>query len=208
MLEADFSAAQRLFINLLEPSKLMGWMTDANGFCVYRSPQWTAFTGQAEKPSSGYGWLQIVHPDDRVAVREAYFKAADHELELGISCRVQRAHACYALVWVHGVPQYNEEGQYIGMIGTITATEEYAESIEGMLSDMAEETMSDRILTARERQVLELIADGSTSEFAAEQLGLATRTIEAHVRNACNKLGATNRVQLIAKAIKAREIDL
>ena len=51
-------------------------------------------------------------------------------------------------------------------------------------------------LTAREREIAELIAAGSTNREVAGQLVLSTRTIEAHVRNIYAKLGIRSRVEL------------
>jgi ATP/maltotriose-dependent transcriptional regulator MalT len=55
---------------------------------------------------------------------------------------------------------------------------------------------SDDPLTAREREVAELAADGRTNREIAEQLVLSDRTIEAHLRNVYAKLGVRSRVEL------------
>ena len=44
-------------------------------------------------------------------------------------------------------------------------------------------------LTAREREIAMLVADGRTNREVAEQLVLSARTIEAHLRNIYAKLG-------------------
>ena len=51
-------------------------------------------------------------------------------------------------------------------------------------------------LTAREREIAELVAAGRTNREVAEQLVLSTRTIEAHLRNIYAKLGVRSRVEL------------
>ena len=51
-------------------------------------------------------------------------------------------------------------------------------------------------LTAREREIAELIATGHTNREVADQLVLSTRTIEAHIRNIYAKLGVRSRVEL------------
>jgi DNA-binding NarL/FixJ family response regulator len=56
-------------------------------------------------------------------------------------------------------------------------------------------------LTAREREIAELVAAGRTNREVAEQLVLSTRTIEAHLRNIYGKLGVRSRVEL------AREVQ-
>jgi ATP/maltotriose-dependent transcriptional regulator MalT len=51
-------------------------------------------------------------------------------------------------------------------------------------------------LTAREREIADLVAAGRTNREVAEQLVLSTRTIEAHLRNIYGKLGVRSRVEL------------
>jgi ATP/maltotriose-dependent transcriptional regulator MalT len=51
-------------------------------------------------------------------------------------------------------------------------------------------------LTAREREIADLVAAGRTNREVAEQLVLSTRTIEAHLRNIYAKLGVRSRVEL------------
>lgn len=51
-------------------------------------------------------------------------------------------------------------------------------------------------LTAREREVAALVAEGLTNRAIAERLVLAERTVEGHVAHALSKLGFTNRSQI------------
>jgi DNA-binding CsgD family transcriptional regulator len=56
-------------------------------------------------------------------------------------------------------------------------------------------------LTAREREIAELVAAGRTNREVAEQLVLNPRTIEAHLRNIYAKLEVRSRVEL-ARAVQ------
>jgi DNA-binding NarL/FixJ family response regulator len=51
-------------------------------------------------------------------------------------------------------------------------------------------------MTKRERQVIELIADGLTNKEIAEQLHLSTFTVKSHVHNILEKLALRTRVQI------------
>jgi DNA-binding CsgD family transcriptional regulator len=68
---------------------------------------------------------------------------------------------------------------------------------------------ADRItnLTAREREVLTLLARGATAETIATYAVLSPETVRTHVRNAMRKLSARSRPHAIALAIRLREID-
>jgi FixJ family two-component response regulator len=53
------------------------------------------------------------------------------------------------------------------------------------------------LLTPREYQVLELIANGASNKEAGRQLGISPRTIEVHRARIMEKLGAKNTVDLV-----------
>jgi DNA-binding CsgD family transcriptional regulator/tetratricopeptide (TPR) repeat protein len=56
------------------------------------------------------------------------------------------------------------------------------------------------VLTARERQVLEVLATGATNKAIAERLFITEKTVSVHVTNLLAKLGVTNRTEAAALA--------
>lgn len=58
-------------------------------------------------------------------------------------------------------------------------------------------------LTPREREILQLIADGHRNEAIAEQLYLSVRTVQKHVQNVLTKLGVHSKLEAVAFAAKA-----
>jgi len=63
-------------------------------------------------------------------------------------------------------------------------------------------------LTAREREVLQLIAEGYTNKEIAEILSLSVKTIQSHRTNLMNKLDLHDRGELIKYAIQKKIIDI
>jgi DNA-binding NarL/FixJ family response regulator len=57
-------------------------------------------------------------------------------------------------------------------------------------------------LTARETEVLRLVARGLTARQIATRLTLSHRTVENHVQNTLRKLQLHNRVELVRYAIE------
>jgi DNA-binding NarL/FixJ family response regulator len=56
-------------------------------------------------------------------------------------------------------------------------------------------------LTARERQVLELILRARSNREIAEELGIEERTVKAHVGRLMRKTGSDNRIELSIRAL-------
>src|SRR5262245_66492459 len=57
-------------------------------------------------------------------------------------------------------------------------------------------------LTPRERQVLELVADGLPNKAIAARLGIGAETVKFHLGSIFGKLGASNRTDAVRIAIK------
>ena len=65
-----------------------------------------------------------------------------------------------------------------------------------------------RTLTAREHEVLKLLAEGRTVRSAAGILGLSIKTVDAHKFNLMRKLGIHNKAELVMWAIQKRVVKL
>lgn len=63
-------------------------------------------------------------------------------------------------------------------------------------------------LTDREREVLQLIAEGHSNQSIADELVISVKTVEAHKAHIMSKLGARNRTDLIRYAIRRGIIGL
>ena len=61
-------------------------------------------------------------------------------------------------------------------------------------------------LTEREREVLTLLAQGLQLEEIGQRLGIGVETVRTHVRNASDRLGASNRTHAVAIAIRHKLI--
>jgi DNA-binding NarL/FixJ family response regulator len=65
---------------------------------------------------------------------------------------------------------------------------------------------SSRGLTRRERQVLQLVADGLANRQIGQALYVSEDTVKTHIRHVLSKLGATSRANAVAIGIRSRLI--
>jgi DNA-binding NarL/FixJ family response regulator len=60
----------------------------------------------------------------------------------------------------------------------------------------------DRTLSARQREILQMLADGMQTDTVAEKLGLSTETVRTHTKRILAKLEASTRTQAVAIGIR------
>jgi DNA-binding NarL/FixJ family response regulator len=65
----------------------------------------------------------------------------------------------------------------------------------------------ERTLTARQREILQMLADGMHTEEVANQLGLSTETVRTHTKRILAKLQAGTRTQAVAIGIRSGLIE-
>ncbi len=62
-------------------------------------------------------------------------------------------------------------------------------------------------LTRRQREILQLLANGESTTFAARELDLSEETVKTHTKHAVARLGARNRTHAVAIAVRECLID-
>ncbi len=65
----------------------------------------------------------------------------------------------------------------------------------------------DEMLTGREREILQLLADGMSNQDVAAKLFISQETVKSHVRHILAKLEADTRTQAVAIALREAIID-
>jgi DNA-binding NarL/FixJ family response regulator len=69
------------------------------------------------------------------------------------------------------------------------------------------EDVPEKILTAREEEIVKLIAEGHSSKEIAETLFISVKTVQRHRANVLHKLGLRDRLELTRYAIRAGLIE-
>jgi DNA-binding NarL/FixJ family response regulator len=96
----------------------------------------------------------------------------------------------------------------VAAVGAVAAGGTYIdrEARAALLSRSTPETV--RVLSVREREILDLLAKGLTGEEAAQRLFISPETVRTHIRNAMRKLEADTRAHAIVLALRNEEIAL
>ena len=87
-----------------------------------------------------------------------------------------------------------EGGKYFSPIVTNILAESVARAESQAISE----------LTPREKEVLELVAQGHSTKQIADKLGIGTRTVESHRVNMLKKMKVNNTAELVRRAIELK----
>ncbi|MPM25800.1 Oxygen regulatory protein NreC [bioreactor metagenome] len=74
--------------------------------------------------------------------------------------------------------------------------------VEGYIKNASDETPKDETLSTREREILQLLAEGKSNKDVSEILNLSIKTVETHRNNIMRKLGIKNVVGLVLYAVR------
>jgi DNA-binding NarL/FixJ family response regulator len=94
------------------------------------------------------------------------------------------------------------------LLDTIRAVHAGQKRIPSDVAAQLADHISDDFLTAREIEVLRLIASGNANKLIADQLFIAEETVKGHVKNILSKLGARDRTHAVTIGLKRGIIDL
>jgi DNA-binding NarL/FixJ family response regulator len=90
-------------------------------------------------------------------------------------------------------------------IGKVAAGEAYVDP--ALMPAFLPPKDRDEMLTAREREILQLLADGMSNADVARRLVISQETVKSHVRHILAKLEADTRTHAVAIALREAIID-
>ncbi len=73
---------------------------------------------------------------------------------------------------------------------------------------MTEESKNRSLLTAREREIFNLLVNDHTTKDIAGRLGISEKTVRNHISNTIQKLGVSGRAQAIVELLRLGELKL
>jgi len=138
--------------------RVMIWVFAPNGKCRSVSRSWLEFRGRSLEQERGDGWIQGLHPDDRQRCMQVFRSAFISRQAFQIDLRVMRANGSYAWIAAHGVPQYLNNGRFLG----------YSGELRELQGDASTSSSSHLDFQQNLRQVLRQIAERSQSKAGAK----------------------------------------
>jgi len=113
------------FKTLAESLPQMIWTCLRDGYTDYLSRQWLDYTGRSEAQQLGSGWLEQVHPDDRVKVQMEWARVIGTGDAYDIMYRIRRFDGVYRWFKTRAVPLRDPAGRILKWFGSNTDIEDF-----------------------------------------------------------------------------------
>src|SRR6185312_5743654 len=117
------TASDQRYRSLVLATSSIVWTASPQGEIVEECPTWTAFTGQTFDEYRGFGWLDVVHPEDRRHTRQAWSEALRQVRVYEVEYRLRSRQGEWRHMLVRGVPVHDAEGavqEWVGMCADIS----------------------------------------------------------------------------------------
>jgi LuxR family quorum sensing-dependent transcriptional regulator len=140
-----------------------------------------------------FDWASAPYdPDTEPQVQEVIDRARDFNTHKGLLIPIPSPSGIIGMIWVAG-PYFDDREVHKPVLHSLAL--HVFHRVEQLLGRRAHPVAG---ITDREREVLAWASEGKTAWEIGRILSLSQRTVEWHLRQACKKLGATNRLQAIA----------
>jgi DNA-binding NarL/FixJ family response regulator len=119
------------------------------------------------------------------------------------------------IVTSYDYPQYVDAALRMGAAGYVLKTAPVAELLDairraaaGKLAFNLRPGTGASPLSARERQVVAAVSDGLSNDEVAARLGIASRTVESHLRRLFERHGVASRTELATRALREGWLEI
>jgi PAS domain S-box-containing protein len=117
-IERSLRASEARFRSLADNAPVLIWMAGLRNEAVYFNKPWSDFTGRPLDADLGFGWLDLIHPDDRQACIDATGAAFARRQPVAMQCRLRRHDGEYRWVLNNGVPYFGPDDTFSGYVGS------------------------------------------------------------------------------------------
>ncbi len=135
---AAVAESESRFRALVEASAQIVWTTDAKGAVRADSPSWRAFTGQSVEDWLDFGWLNVVHPEDRPRAEAQWRESVASRRPYEIEYRLRHREDGWRWTHARGVPLLDAEGRLQSWVGMNTDIEEQRQAAAALRALNAE----------------------------------------------------------------------
>lgn len=131
--QARIRESEERFKVIADVAPVLIWLSGPDKQCYFFNKGWLDFTGRTMEQETGNGWAEGIHADDYERCLQIYHASFDARDEFSMDYRLRRFDGEYRWISDRGVPQYTEDGAFLGYVGgcmDIHDQKNFAESLE------------------------------------------------------------------------------
>lgn len=117
-MENALRESEARFRAMADSAPVLLWFEDPHGAGVFFNKTWLDFTGRTLEQEQGDGWLDNLHPDDRLQCLADSVRVLQERKPFQCEYRLRRADGEYRWIWDVSVPRFTLEGEFLGFIGS------------------------------------------------------------------------------------------
>jgi diguanylate cyclase (GGDEF)-like protein/PAS domain S-box-containing protein len=118
--EQAIAQGPRSFAALADALPHMIWSARSDGYDEYSNKHWYQFTGAPDGTSTGLGWIELLHPDDRDRTWAQWQHSARTGEPYEATCRLRHHSGEYRWILARALPSYDSQGRIERWFGTYT----------------------------------------------------------------------------------------
>ncbi|MDR5856038.1 PAS domain-containing protein [Caballeronia sp. LZ062] len=131
--ELDRMRLESRYRALVTVASAVAYVCDAMGRFVAPQPSWESYTGQPWEEHRDYGWVEMIHPDDRATAQAALAKSLATNTPYRADVRVwHAASSTHRRCQVRAAGTHDEQGAVFEWVGMITDVEETLRSAQSL----------------------------------------------------------------------------
>jgi len=161
------------FRSLVMATSQIVWSNTPDGRVDEDSPSWREFTGQTYEQWRDFGWLEAVHPDDRLATKALWLECVATKSMFDTRYRLRRADGDYRWTAVRGVPIIDPAGVIREWIGTNTDIHEVVLAEAELAQRLEREKRNAALLTkvaSAARKLQTVLWDGDIADLLVSEV--------------------------------------
>lgn len=179
--------SEQRFRNMADHAPVMIWVTEADGRCTFLGKSWYEFTGRTPESAMGFGWIEAMHPDDRLTARDRFLAASDDHLPFRQEYRLLGNDGQYHWVIDAAVPRFGEDGAFLGYIGSVIDISERKKMEEALRDSQTALVEADH----RKDEFLAMLAHELRNPLAPIRTGLELMRLAGDDRNVLDEVRTT-----------------
>ncbi|MBA1272188.1 PAS domain-containing protein [Stutzerimonas azotifigens] len=116
--ELRLKASEARFRQLANLGPSMIWLGNPDGSLSYLNERWLEYTGRSTQEALPFGWVEIIHPDDRQMLLDVWAVARAGGLLYETEARLQRSDGAYRWFLIRALPVRDEAGDVVAWLGS------------------------------------------------------------------------------------------